>query len=89
MEGPTAAEVAAAIGGWKAWSISSTGAPGFRYFVPIAERAALVAALELAGAYEKAGAPVQLVIVHGAGHGGAAFYDEERLAVVRKFLKQY
>src|SRR5262249_18565588 len=27
-------------------------------------------ALELSGAYEKAGAPVRLVIAHGAAHGG-------------------
>jgi acetyl esterase/lipase len=46
-------------------------------------------ALELYGAYQKAKAPVQLEIVHGAGHGGAVFYDEERLTVVRKFLKRY
>ena len=46
-------------------------------------------ALELAGAYQKAGAPVQLEIVHGVAHGGAMFYDEERLAVVRKFLKRH
>jgi acetyl esterase/lipase len=44
-------------------------------------------ALELAGAYQKAKAPVQLEIVHGATHGGAMFYDEERMAVVRKFLQ--
>jgi len=43
-------------------------------------------ALELWGAYRKAKAPVQLEIVHGAAHGGAAFYDEERLAVVKEFL---
>jgi acetyl esterase/lipase len=46
-------------------------------------------ALELLGAYQKAEASVQLEIVHGAGHGGAAFYDAERLAVVRKFLRRY
>ena len=44
-------------------------------------------ALELAGAYQKVKAPVQLEIVHGAAHGGAMFYDEERMAVVRKFLR--
>ena len=44
-------------------------------------------ALELVGAYQKVKAPVQLEIVHGAAHGGAMFYDEERLAVVRKFLR--
>jgi acetyl esterase/lipase len=46
-------------------------------------------ALELTGAYQKVGAPVQLEIVHGAGHGGAAFYNEERMTIVRKFLKRH
>ena len=46
-------------------------------------------ALEFAGAYEKVGAPVQLEIVHGGAHGGAIFYDEERLAIVEKFLKRH
>ncbi len=46
-------------------------------------------ALELEGAYQKAGAPVQLEIVHGAAHGGAMFYDEERMNVIRKFLKRH
>ncbi len=46
-------------------------------------------ALELAGAYQKAGAPVQLEIVHGAAHGGAMFYDEERIGIVRTFLRRY
>ena len=45
--------------------------------------------LELLGAYKKANAPVQLEAVHGAGHGGAMFYDEERMAVVRNFLRRY
>ncbi|MDB6038099.1 MAG: nlhH 5 [Verrucomicrobiales bacterium] len=45
--------------------------------------------LELFGAYKKAKASVQLEIVHGAGHGGAMFYDDERLQIVRKFLNQY
>jgi len=45
--------------------------------------------LELAGAYQKAEAPVQLEIVHGAAHGGAMFYDEERMAIVRKFLRRF
>jgi len=44
---------------------------------------------ELCGAYEKAKAPVEFVVVHGAGHGGNAFYDEERLAIVRRFLQKY
>lgn len=46
-------------------------------------------ALELAGAYQKVKAPVQLEIVPGAAHGGAIFYDAERMAIVRKFLEKY
>ena len=46
-------------------------------------------ALELWGAYNKAKAPVQLEIVHGAAHGGSAFYDDERLKVVKSFLKRH
>ena len=45
-------------------------------------------ALELAGAYQKVKAPVQLEIISGAAHGGAKFYDEERIALVRKFLQR-
>jgi acetyl esterase/lipase len=44
--------------------------------------------LELWGAYKKVSAPVQLEIVHGAAHGGAAFYDREHLAVVTEFLRR-
>jgi acetyl esterase/lipase len=44
---------------------------------------------ELCGAYEKAGARVHFEVVHGAGHGGAAFYDAERLEVVKRFLRRY
>jgi acetyl esterase/lipase len=46
-------------------------------------------ALELQGAYQKVNASVELEVVHGAGHGGANFYDEERLAVVTKFLRRH
>jgi acetyl esterase/lipase len=42
---------------------------------------------ELHGAYQKVKAPVQFEVVHGAAHGGAAFYDAERLALVRRFLR--
>ena|SRR5438093_165445 len=42
---------------------------------------------ELHGAYQKVKAPVQFEVVHGAGHGGAAFYDAERLALVKRFLR--
>ena len=44
---------------------------------------------ELCGAYQKVGAPVQFEVVHGAGHGGEAFYDSERLAIVKDFLKRH
>src|SRR5688572_1755734 len=43
---------------------------------------------ELHGAYRSAKAPVEFEVVHGAGHGGAQFYDVERLAVVKQFLRQ-
>ena len=44
---------------------------------------------ELCGAYKKVNAPVQFEVVHGAAHGGAAFYDAERLPVVKKFLRRF
>lgn len=44
---------------------------------------------ELMGAYQKLGLPVQFEVVHGAGHGGSAFYDEERLRVVQTFLERH
>ncbi len=46
-------------------------------------------ALELFSAYRKVNAPVQLEIVPGAAHGGAIFYDAERMTVVKKFLRRY
>lgn len=42
---------------------------------------------ELCGAYEKANLPVQFVVVHGGVHGGTAFYDAERMAIVEQFLR--
>jgi acetyl esterase/lipase len=45
--------------------------------------------LELLGAYQKVKAPVQLEVVHGAGHGGAMFYDWERMAVVKAFMRRH
>ena len=45
--------------------------------------------LELLGAYRKVKAPVQFEVVHGAAHGGAAFYDPQRLEVVRQFLRRH
>jgi acetyl esterase/lipase len=45
--------------------------------------------LELLGAYQKVKAPVQFEVAHGAAHGGAIFYDEERLAIVKRFLRRH
>jgi dipeptidyl aminopeptidase/acylaminoacyl peptidase len=44
-------------------------------------------ALELQGAYEAAGCKVQIEIIHGAGHGGGAFYDEKRMVLIKQFLR--
>ena len=41
---------------------------------------------ELDGAYSALGHDVRLVVVHGAAHGGAQFFDAERLALVEEFL---
>lgn len=41
---------------------------------------------ELAKAYESLGLPVTLLMLSGSLHGGAEFYDEERTAIVAKFL---
>jgi hypothetical protein len=43
---------------------------------------------ELCGAYQKAKAPVHFEVVHGAAHGGSAFYDAERLAIVKRYLRR-
>ena len=45
--------------------------------------------LELLGAYEDVKAPVQFEVVHGAGHGGAIFYDAERMKILKSFLRRY
>jgi acetyl esterase/lipase len=42
---------------------------------------------ELHGAAKQAGLTVQFEVVHGAGHGGAAFFDDERNALVTGFLR--
>ena len=44
---------------------------------------------ELHGAYKKAGCDVRFEVVHGAGHGGPQFYDEERRRLVQQFLAQH
>ena len=41
---------------------------------------------ELAKAYEALGLPVTLIMLPGSKHGGAEFYNEERTAIVAKFL---
>jgi acetyl esterase/lipase len=41
---------------------------------------------ELEGAYERAGLPVDFIVVHGAAHGGDAFYSPENTDRVAKFL---
>jgi acetyl esterase/lipase len=45
-------------------------------------------ALELEGAYQAAGRPVQLEIIHGGAHGGKAFYDHKRITLVTEFIKR-
>jgi acetyl esterase/lipase len=44
---------------------------------------------ELEGAYERAGLDVKLIVVHGAGHGGGAFFDAERTKLVAAFLDEH
>lgn len=42
---------------------------------------------ELEGAYEHAGAQAELIVVHGAAHGGDAFYSPENVERVEAFLR--
>lgn len=44
---------------------------------------------ELVGVYEQHHLPVQMDVIHGAAHGGAAFYDDTRLALIMSFLKKH
>ncbi len=44
---------------------------------------------ELEGAYERAGLDAKLIVVHGAGHGGGAFFDAERTEIVAAFLDEH
>ena len=41
---------------------------------------------ELAQGYRELGLPVTLIVMPGSRHGGAEFYDDERTAIVSKFL---
>lgn len=42
---------------------------------------------ELDGKYQALKLRSQLVVLHGSKHGGAEFFDEARVAIVRKFLE--
>jgi acetyl esterase/lipase len=44
---------------------------------------------ELQGAYERAGLEAKMIVVHGAGHADAAFYDAERTNLVAAFLDEH
>jgi len=44
---------------------------------------------ELHGAYQSAGLEVHFEVVHGAAHGGAAFFDAERNALALAFLDKH
>ena len=43
---------------------------------------------ELQARYQASGLPVQFEVVHGAAHGGDAFYDPSRISKVKAFLDQ-
>lgn len=42
---------------------------------------------ELHGAYKSKDLPVDFEVIYGSAHGGKAFYDEERMALVDYFLR--
>lgn len=44
---------------------------------------------ELVGAYKLHNLPVHLEVIHGAAHGGAAFYDTPRMELLKAFLKEH
>jgi acetyl esterase/lipase len=44
---------------------------------------------ELEGAYGAANVPAELIVVHGAAHGGDAFFDAARVALVAQFLERH
>lgn len=44
---------------------------------------------ELQGAYEAAGRPVEFLVLHGSGHGGAAFTSEAILEKIDGFLRKH
>jgi acetyl esterase/lipase len=44
---------------------------------------------ELQGKYEALRLPHRFVVIHGAGHGGKAFFDAERMELIRSFLAEH
>jgi acetyl esterase/lipase len=44
---------------------------------------------ELHGVYKDLNLPVEFEVLYGSAHGGKAFFDEERLALVDYFLKKH
>ncbi|MBC9867970.1 MAG: alpha/beta hydrolase fold domain-containing protein [Opitutae bacterium] len=44
---------------------------------------------ELHGVYKRLGLPVHFEVVYGGGHGGAPFFDRERLDLVHDFLRKH
>ena len=44
---------------------------------------------ELQGAYRRVRGSVEFEVVNGGAHGGPKFYDPERLAIVKRFLRQF
>jgi acetyl esterase/lipase len=44
---------------------------------------------ELHGSYKHLGLPVHFEVVHGAAHGGDAFFDAPRTAIVSSFLREH
>jgi len=44
---------------------------------------------ELQGKYKSLGLPVDLLVLHGAAHGGKTFYDQPRTKAVSRFLASY
>jgi len=45
--------------------------------------------VELSAAYRKARRPVRMDVIPGAVHGGAEFFDSERMEIVEEFLKAH
>ena len=44
---------------------------------------------ELHGVYKRLERPVHFEVIYGGGHGGAPFFDRERLDLVHDFLRKH